>query len=402
MSLQGKAVIGQSGGPTAVINQTLVGAALEARKYPHITAVYGALHGIRGILREDFIDLGAETEDTLETVAGTPSAGLGSVRQKPTGDDCRKMVEIFRAHEIRYLFYVGGNDSAETADIVDRLAREVSYELRVCHLPKTVDNDLRVTDHCPGYGSAARFVALALQGDNLDNRALGGVKIDVIMGRHSGFLTAASALGRREEDDGPHLIYVPEVAFDLDRFSSDVERTMARFGRCVVVVSEGIAYADGSPVSTSGERDPHGNVQLSGSGALGDLLAATVREKLGVSRVRADTFGYLQRSFPGVVSEVDAREAREVGVYGVRQLAGDVAESGSVAIRRTSQGGSYSSEMFLTELSRVAGETRPLDREFVAESGTDITSAFVDYALPLTGDLPPVGRLGARKVPPRR
>ena len=255
-TLKGSAVIGQSGGPTAVINQTLVGAALEARKHPEIERFYGALNGIQGILDERLIDLGAETEDTLNLVANTPSAALGSVRKKPSVDDVRKLVDVFRARGIRYLFYIGGNDSAETANIVSNVSKETGYEIRVCHLPKTIDNDLRVTDHCPGFGSAAKFVAMAHMGDNLDNRSLGGVKINVIMGRHAGFLTAASVLGRTEEDDGPHLVYVPEHPFDLERFASDVDATLRRLGRCVVAVSEGIAYEGGAPVLTSARRTP--------------------------------------------------------------------------------------------------------------------------------------------------
>ena len=392
-SLKGNAVIGQSGGPTGVINQTLVGAILESRRHDAIERFLGARHGIQGILNEDFIDLDRETEETLEQVAATPSASLGSVRKKPDRDDIRQLVEVFRRHDVRYLFYIGGNDSAETAHIVEELSSDEGYEIRVCHLPKTIDNDLRVTDHCPGFGTAARFVALALMGDNLDNRSLSGVKIDVIMGRHAGFLTAASVLGRRDEDDGPHLVYVPEVAFDLDKFAADVGDCLNRHGRCVVAASEGIAFADGSPVFQSSEKDSHGNVQLSGSGALGDYLSQTIKDKLGVDRVRADTFGYLQRCFPTVVSEIDAREAREAGAFGVRELVTGTA-SGSVAIRRTGSHGQYASEFFLTELSNVARETRDLDAEFIAESGNDITPAFVDYALPLVGELPRLGRLG--------
>ena len=168
--------------------------------------MYGARHGLEGLLTSDLIDLTAETPETLERVARTPSAALGSVRKKATEEDCKELIDVFKAHDIRYFFYIGGNDTAETAHIVDELARGEDYDFRVCHIPKTIDNDLRETDHCPGYGSAARFVALALMGDNLDNAALKGVKIDVIMGRHAGFLTGASALARQAETDGPHLI----------------------------------------------------------------------------------------------------------------------------------------------------------------------------------------------------
>jgi len=396
--LRGKAVIGQSGGPTSVINQTLVGAVLEARRHPEIEAIYGAVHGIRGILEERFIDLGAESVDELELVANTPSAALGSVRKKPTRQDISRLVEVFRKHGVRYLFYIGGNDSAETANIVRELSRDEDYEIRVCHLPKTIDNDLLVTDHCPGYGSAARFVALAFMGDNLDNRSLSGVKIDIVMGRHAGFLTAASVLGRRYEDDGPHLVYVPEVSFDPDRFVDDVDRFHRKYGRCLIAVSEGITGSDDRPIWTSGEVDSHGNVQLSGSGGLGDYLAGLIKSRLGLSRVRADTFGYLQRCFPTVVSEVDAAEARAAGEFGVRALV-EGHESGSVAFRRTGNGAEYGVELFLTDLQNVARNTRSLDARFLAPNAPDVTTEFVEYALPLVGELPRLGRLSAQTVP---
>jgi ATP-dependent phosphofructokinase / diphosphate-dependent phosphofructokinase len=397
-TLKGNAVIGQSGGPTCVINQSLVGALLEASRHGEITGLYGALHGVQGVLKEEFIDLGAESRETLERVAATPSAALGSVRKKPTPEECLKIFEVFKVHDVRYFFYIGGNDSAESADIISRLARESGYELRVCHIPKTIDNDLLVTDHCPGFGSAARFVAMAFQGDDLDNRSLNGVKIDVVMGRHAGFLTAASVLGRSREDDGPHLVYVPERPFSLDRFCGDVDAVLKRLKRCVVAVSEGISDENGQPVYQSGEVDAHGNVQLSGSGALGDFLASTIRQKLGISRVRADTFGYLQRCFPGAISAVDADEARRVGTAAIRAVTDDGYESGSVALRRV-PGDRYASETFITPLETVAKRTRHLDDRFLAPARSDITGEFVSYAKPLVGDLPVIGHLAKRPVP---
>lgn len=396
--LRGKAVIGQSGGPTSVINQSLVGAIEECSRSDVITDVYGALHGVDGILNQNFIDLGRQSSATLETVANTPSAGLGSVRKKPTREDCERILEVLQAWDVRYFFYVGGNDSAEAAHIIDTLARGSGYECRIAHIPKTIDNDLLVTDHCPGYGSAGRFVALALMGDNLDNRALGGVKIDVVMGRHAGFLTAASALGRQHEDDGPHLVYFPEVAFDVDRFCTDVDATLSTYDRCVVAVSEGIEDRGGEPIFTTGEVDSHGNKQLSGSGALGDFLADAVRSKLGVQRVRADTFGYLQRSFPGEISAVDRKEAREVAALAVRAVVTGECRSGSAAIRRA-EGGEYRVEYFMTDLENVAGRTRKLPPEFIAPQGNDVTQAFLKYARPLVGELPRIGYFDEHTVP---
>ena len=203
MEIKGNILIGQSGGPTPVINQSLVGIVQEAKKHEAVGKILGARHGILGILNEDFIDLGAQGTETLERVAKTPAAALGSCRHKPTKEDCEKVFDVFRKYSVHYFFYIGGNDSAETADIINNIARERSYELRVFHVPKTIDNDLRVTDHCPGYGSAARYVACCFAGNDLDNRALPGVKIDIVMGRHAGWLTAASALARIDETSGP-------------------------------------------------------------------------------------------------------------------------------------------------------------------------------------------------------
>lgn len=393
MALKGKMVIGQSGGPTAVINQSLVGAVLAARQHADITGILGAHHGIAGIMKEDFIDLTTQSEADLEILAATPAAGLGSVRLKPGKAECERVFEVFKKHDVRYFFYIGGNDSAETAHIIAEMAKEADYDFCTVHIPKTIDNDLRVTDHCPGYASAARFVALAFMGDDRDNAALSGVKINVVMGRDAGFLTAASALARQGEGDGPHLIYVPERTFDVAQFQADVKAVMVRYGRCVVAVSEGITKAAGEPVMTSGERDSHGNLQLSGTGALGDFLSAKVKEAYnGESvRVRADTFGYLQRSFPTIVSEVDATEARMVGEFGVNHAVAN-AEPGSVAIRRLSSV-PYSSECFITPLSTVAREATALKDEYINAAGNDVTQAWIDYVAPLVGAMPKMGKL---------
>jgi len=392
-TLQGKMIIGQSGGPTAVINQSLVGAVLVARKEVNITGILGARHGIKGILEENFVDLSLPSREQLERVSETPAAALGSVRMKPTKEDCSRVFDVFRRHDVRFFFYVGGNDSAETAHIIAEMASEANYDFCTMHIPKTIDNDLRVTDHCPGYGSAARFVALAFMGDDRDNRALSGVKINVVMGRHAGFLTAAAALARQEEGDGPHLIYLPERVFNVAAFQQDVKDAVATFGRCVVAVSEGVADRDGNPIASSGERDSHGNIQLSGTGALGDRLSALVKEAFPGKniRVRADTFGYLQRSFPTVVSEVDAREARLVGEVAVRHAA-QSGENGSVAIRRLSSE-PYESECFITPLASVARESTEMVDEYINTAGNDITRAWLDYVRPLVGALPRMGSL---------
>ncbi len=393
MAMSGNMLIVQSGGPTAVINQSLAGAILEARKQPAIQAIYGAAHGLKGVLEERFIDLRRETKATLEAVAATPAAALGSARKKPTPEECVRVFDILKRHAIRYFFYIGGNDSAESAHLIAENAGRAGYPVACWHIPKTIDNDLRENDHTPGFGSAARFVALALMGDTLDCRALPGVKIDVIMGRHAGFLTAASALARTRPDDGPHLIYLPERPFSLARFAADVEAVVARHGFCVAAVSEGIVDEAGESIAArfTTEVDGHGNAQLSGTGALGDLLARELKARTAITRVRADTFGYLQRSFPAVVSPADAREARRVGIEAVR-LAVKKGGSGTVVIRRK-PGRAYGVVYQPRPLAAVAKETRRMPDAFIAESGCEVTPACLAYLRPLVGPLPRLGRL---------
>lgn len=397
--LTGNMLIAQSGGPTVVINQSLVGAVLEAKKHKEIKKIYGSLHGIQGILNENFIDLGKESKATLEAVAITPSSALGSVRKKPTPEDCAKIFQVMQKYNVRYFFYIGGNDSAETTHIINEEARKAGYEFRCFHICKTIDNDLRENDHTPGFGSGAKFVASAFMGDNLDNRALPGVKINVVMGRHAGFLTAASALARVYPDDGPHLVYLPERPFDMEKFLADVKAVNEKYGRCVVAVSEGISDAEGTAIAAkfTKEVDAHGNVQLSGSGALGDLLADQVKAKLQIKRVRADTFGYLQRSFPGVLSAVDAKEARLAGQSAVKFATGGKFANGSTAIKRK-PGKVYQTWIERTELKNVAKETRHMPDEFINAEGNNVTAAFVRYAAPIVGPLPPVGRFKGAKV----
>jgi ATP-dependent phosphofructokinase / diphosphate-dependent phosphofructokinase len=318
-------------------------------------------------------------------VAGTPSSALGSTRDKPDAAYCHRIFQVLKAHGIGHFFNIGGNDSSDVVRIIADEARAAGYPLRCIHIPKTIDNDLVANDHTPGFPSAARFVAQAFAGANLDNAALPGVYVGVVMGRHAGFLTAAAALGKKFADDGPHLIYLPERVFEVDRFLADVQAVWQRHGRCVVAVSEGIHDAAGTPIlatlATDLERDAHGNVQLSGSGALADLLCEEIKSKLKIKRVRGDTFGYLQRSFVGCVSDVDQREAREVGEKAVQfAMWGDC--DGSVAIERT---GYYSVDYNLVPLETVAGKTRTMDDAFIAASGTDVTDAFRLYLRPLLG-----------------
>ena len=340
-------LIGQAGGPTAVINQSLWGVVSTLYDSKKVGAVLGARQGVAGVLKGDLIDLRATGRRRWKSVAQTPGAALGSVRHKPTEEECARILEQCTAFGVRHFVYIGGNDSAETAMLLSSMARTAKRELSVWHVPKTIDNDLRVTDHCPGYGSAARFVACAFLGDEEDNRSLGGVKINVVMGRDAGWLTAASVLARRHEDAGPHLIYVPERPFSLETFANEVDAVVKRIGRCVVAVSEGVRDAAGKPIVNTSERDSHGNLQLSGSGQLGDQLAAYLKGKL---------------------------------------------EGGSVALLRREGKKRYEAECALIDLARVAKVTRPLEAQFLA-GNSDVTPEFAAWLSPLVGDLPVTERL---------
>src|SRR6202521_1075157 len=380
--MQGNVLVAQGGGPTAVINQSLAGVVCEARRFPGVRQVYGAIHGVRGIVDEDLVNLTRETAQNLDMVALTPSAALGSTRDKPDHAYCKQIFRVLQAHDVGCFFYIGGNDSADTVRIVSEEARKASHDLGCVHIPKTIDNDLVGSDHVPGYPSAARFVTQAFMGLNLDNRSLPGVYVAVVMGRHAGFLTAASALAKTFPDDGPHLVYLPERTFSLDRFLSDVKATIERHGRCVVAASEGI-------------HDAQGNVELSGTGLLADSLTDAVKAKLGIKRVRGDTFGYLQRSFFGCVSDVDRSEAREVGEKAVH-YAMSSQRDGSVSIHRT---GSYAVDYQLTDLAVVAGKTRTMPDSFITADGTGVTDAFHAYLRPLLGsDMPQPHRLRLNPV----
>ena len=390
--LKGNMVIAQGGGPTAVINQSLVGAILEARKMPQIERIYGALHGVSGIKDEKFVDLTQTTTAHLEAIAQTPSSALRSTRDKPDDEYCQKMFEVMQKYNIRYFFYIGGNDSSETVRIIEEKSRETGYELRAIHIPKTIDNDLMVTDHTPGFGSAARFVSQAFAGVNLDNLSIPGIYLGVVMGRSSGFLAASSILAHRYNDDAPHLVYLPERRFDVDRFLDDVQKRYDEMGRCVISLSEGIwsekdEKGHHKPMIATlyerkGEdvpRDPFGHPQLSG-GVLADTLVALLRDKIGVKRIRGDTFGYLQRSFLGCVSSVDQQEARDVGEKAI-QFA--MSGSGSVCIRRI---GHYAVNYFLeTDLSKIAAKTKVIPDAWINKEGNGMTEDFRRYATPLIG-----------------
>ena len=385
MKITGNAIIAQGGGPTAVINQSLVGAIQEMKKHEEIQEIYGALHGVRGIIEENFIDLRKETEENLEEIANTPCAALFSTRDKPDQEYCGKIFQVFKKYNIRYFFYIGGNDSSDTVRLVNEYAVAENYEFKAFHIPKTIDNDLVINDHTPGFGSAAKFVAQAFMGANLETKALEGIYIGVVMGRHAGFLTAASALGKKDESEGPHLIYLPERPFDIDNFLADVKEVYEKYGRCVIAVSEGITDKEGTPIAAKLKenvtRDSHGNIELAG-GELGDMLTKAIKDQLKIGRVRADTFGYLQRSFPGTVSDTDQKEAKLAGQAAVKFAMMEDYQNGSVVLTRIKE---YEIQYELTELKNIAAKTKHMPDEFINEKGNNITEKFMEYGMPLLG-----------------
>jgi 6-phosphofructokinase 1 len=363
-------VIAQGGGPTAVINQTMVGAALELRKRHPGAKVLGARHGVRGIRDGDYVDLSAVPEEQLRLIAGTPSAALGSTRDKPDAAYCEVVLKGLQKVDAQAFIYIGGNDTSGTQQILtDASGGKIAF----VHAPKTIDNDLEENDHTPGFISAAEYTAGAFLTADLDFRALPGIYVAIVMGRHAGFLTAASAAWQIDEASGPHLIYVPERAFSPKRFIDDVRRTLDRHKRCIVAVSEGVTAEDGRALvetlvpADRLERDAHGNVKLSGS----DLSMAfehALRDGLPGKRARVDALGYMPRGFVGAISKVDQQEAFDAGAY-----AAQVADEGGGSVALQEEGGR--TVLRKVPLANVAGKTRHMPADFLDEAGTHLSAA---------------------------
>lgn len=381
-----KILIAQGGGPTAVINQSLVGAVLEAKK--NGLEILGARYGIKGIVQESFVELHTLDQAKLSKVADTPASALGSTRDKPDETYCQNILSVFKKHDIRGFFYIGGNDSSETIRVILDFAKRDGYEMKGFHIPKTVDNDLVENDHTPGFPSAARFVTKATIGIERDNASLPGIHFLIIMGRHAGFLTTATGLG------GAHRVYIPEYPFDIDQFTAEAKATLDQHGRAVIGISEGIEDSQGNPIITKfikqKEIDEHGNIHLSGL-PLGDALVNFAKEKIGISRVRSDTLGYAQRCYPDP-SPIDQQEAREVGRKAIEQYLQEKHESGSITITRISDA-PYQAVFGITELEKVAGKTRKLPADFYDLSSKTVTEKGFQYLRPLVGKLPGIERI---------
>ncbi len=401
-TLRGNLAVGQSGGPTAVINATLVGVLQEARTHAAIENVYGLRHGVEGLLKEDLMDLGGAGDDLLERIRTTPAAALGSCRRKLRPDDYARILEVFRAHNVRFFLYNGGNDSMDTSQRIADLAEREGYELRVIGVPKTIDNDLMYTDHSPGFGSAARYCALSVRDMGRDVEAMAGydrVALYESMGRHAGWLTAASCLGKEHEIDPPHLVYLPEVPFSEERFLDDVSRCFVKFGFATVAVAEMLKTAEGEIVGLSEatvNSDSFGHIIVAGSA---NYLARRVRERLGI-KARANRPGTLQRSSMIAASTVDREEAYRVGQAAVREALGG-ASGVMITLERTGND-PYQCTTGTAPLAAVANAENYLPRAFINKEGNMPSAAFREYAAPLIGDpLPPVGRFEVKAVEKR-
>jgi len=384
--LKGACIIGQSGGPTSVINASAYGVIRTALDNPDITAVYGAAHGIKGVLNDRLYDMSQEDAHELELLLNTPSSELGSCRYKiadPDVDDTdyKRILEIFKKYDVRYFFYNGGNDSMDTCSKVSRFMAKSGYECRVMGVPKTIDNDLFGTDHCPGFASAAKYIATSCAEVYKDARVYdtGMVTIIEIMGRHAGWLTAAAALAG-VVGCAPDLIYVPEVDFDMDKFLADVTSIYEKNGNCIVAVSEGIHYADGSFVSEAktSATDGFGHAQL---GGLAALLANIVKERTG-AKVRGIELSLLQRCGAHLASQNDIQESFLAGKTAVEAaVAGETDKM--VGFECTRENGNYECKTKLFNLSDVANFEKKVPLEWINEAGNGINQGFIDYALPL-------------------
>ncbi len=389
---RGNALVAQSGGPTAVINNSVVGVIHEALRYHEIEEIYGSLHGIRGALVEEMIDLRKEDPSTILGLRDTPAMALRSVRLKLNENDMNRLVEVFKAHNIRYFFYIGGNDSQDTSYKVAKLAEQENYELVAIGIPKTVDNDLLVTDHCPGYPSVARYTAISVMDASMDGEALQPVQIIECMGRDAGWITASAAVAKFDERSGPHLIYLPERPFDRDQFIEDIKAVKEEYGFCVVAASEGIRDKEGNLLAAGETRDEFGHVQLGGVGAVLQRLA----EAATPYKVRYARASFLQRVSSACVSAIDREEAYRVGVEAVRAAMRGEHNKMVTIVRESTH--PYRVSYGLTDLQNVANAKRDMPDEFINEAGNYVTEAFVEWCRPLVGELPKFYRLEEHRI----
>lgn len=387
--LTGACIFGQSGGPTSVINASAYGIIKTALEAECITKVYAASNGIQGVLNDILFDMGEEEDYELKLLLNTPAAEFGSCRYKikdfeEDDTDYKRILEIFEKYDVRYFFYNGGNDSMDTCDKISRYMDKVGYDCRIIGVPKTIDNDLYGTDHCPGFGSAAKYIATSCMEVDKDTDVYPNEMVTIIeiMGRHAGWLTASAALATEYGHGcGPDLIYLPERDFDIDQFAADVQKVLKQKHNVLIAVSEGIHYADGrfvteAPVSGT---DGFGHAQL---GGLATYLANYIKLNLGVKKVRGIELSLLQRCGAHIGSAVDIEEAFMVGKAAVESAISG--ESGKmVVLERDDSTGMYHCNAKLMPLSMVANYEKKVPLEWITEDGNYVTSDFINYVLPL-------------------
>ncbi len=376
--------MGQSGGPTSVINASVAGIVAEALNHECIEEIYGAMNGVLGILQEDLIDLAAESQQQIRALRHTPGAALGTCRYKlKKQQDFERVLEVFKAHNIRYFFYCGGNDSQDTADKISKLAAQQNYELRVIGVPKTIDNDLPLTDHTPGFASAVKYVTTAVKEVACDNEAMGQgdlVSIIEVMGRSAGWIAAGAALAKRRDHphDPPHLILLPEVPFAQEKVLEDIRRVLKREKFCLIVVAEGLVDADGNYLAADGAQDAFGHAQLGGAG---DALAEIIGSNIPGTKVRVAKPGLLQRCAAHAASKTDADEAFLAGQAAVKAAINGESDVMVTLVRGDTD--HYTCETGLAPLSDVANGVKKLPREWINEDGVSMNFQFLRYAQPL-------------------
>ncbi|MBP52341.1 MAG: 6-phosphofructokinase [Opitutae bacterium] len=382
--LVGNCLVAQSGGPTAVINASVAGVVAEALNNPCIEEVYGGINGVLGILKEELIDLAEESQQIIRGLRYTPASALGTCRFKLKRDlDYDRVLQVFEAHNIRYFFYCGGNDSQDTADKISKLAQSKGYELRVIGVPKTIDNDLVTTDHCPGYGSVVKYLCTVIRETALDHEAMGQhdlVSIVEVMGRNAGWIAAGATLakGKDNPDDAPHLIYLPELPFSKEKFVDDVQAVLKKNKYCMVVVGEGLLDKDGNYVANSAtSKDAFGHQQL---GGVGDFLAGVLEQNLAV-KARSSKLGTGQRAATHCSSQTDNDEAFMAGKAAVR--AAVEGETDKMVILVRAEGENYVCETSLAPLSEIANGVKEIPEDWISEDGTSMTAKFIKYCQPL-------------------
>ena len=380
-------LIAQGGGPTNVINQSLVGIIKQEKKFK--SNIYGAINGVNGIINNRFISLNKISERDLNLISQTPGAALGSTRDKPDQKYCLEILNILKKKKINKFYYIGGNDSSDSLRIISEYTKKIDNNIQCIHIPKTIDNDLVKNDHTPGFGSASKYVAQLFSGINFDVSSLPGVYLGIVMGRHAGFLTASASLLRKKESDGPHLVFIPEFSFDINNFLNKIKNVYNKYGKCILAISEGIQDKNKRLISQklikNSEFDAHGNIQLSGSGSLGDFLSQQIKSKLKLPRVRADTLGYPQRCFVGSASEIDQKEAHQIGTFAARYSHKNNHSFSAGILERGTFDKIYKVEFVINSLGDVAGKTKIMKPYFYNKKTNNISKEFLNYALPLIG-----------------